>query len=123
MQNLIIGSDRQFQIWKYTVGHRQLLLRSVKSADSPTRVDVLFKGVSQFQLPTVLKGLFVAEGAGDEVGELFSLRRSEAEKKDLKTFAVRGTDFKGYVVALLVFTREDQGEYYDPGPFPSLKGL
>jgi hypothetical protein len=123
MPNLIIGSDRQFQVWKYTVGHSQLLLRSVKSSDHPTRIDVLFKGVSQFHLPTVLNGLVIAEGAESDISELFTLRESEARKKELKLFPVRGVDFVGYVSALVVFTHEDEGEYYDPSFFPSLKGL
>ena len=121
MQNLIIGSDRQFQIWRYTVGHRQLLLRSVKSPENPTRINVLFKGVCQFHLPTVIRGLFIAEETESNVRELFTLRQSEAEKNNLKVFTVRGMDFIGYVVALAVFSREDSGEYYDPSPFPSLK--
>ena len=123
MQNLIIGSDRQFQIWKYNVGHSQLLLRSVKSPDHPSRIDVLFKGVSQFHLPTVLNGLFLAEAADIKPPELLSLRESAAREKQLKVFSVRGVDFVGYVSALVVFTHEDEGEYYDPSLFPSLKGL
>lgn len=123
MPNLIIGSDRQFQLWKYTVGHSQLLLRSVKSSDHPTRIDVLFKGVSQFHLPTVLNSLFITEGAEIELPGFFTLRESAAQKKELKVFPVRGTDFVGYVSALAVFTHEDEAEYHDPSFFPSLKGL
>jgi hypothetical protein len=120
VQTLIFGSDRQFQIWKYIVGHRQLLVRSVKSADNPTRIDVLFKGVSQFHLPTILRGLFIAEGTETEIRESFLLQQSAAEKKGLKVFTVRGVDFVGYVTALIVATHEDEGEYYDPSFFRSL---
>jgi hypothetical protein len=117
MQNIIIGSDRQFQIWKYIVGHRQLLLRSVKSAEHPTRIDVLFKGVSQFHLPTVLNGLFIANGSRGRGVKLFTLRESVAYAKKLKLFTVKGVDFEGYVTALAVFNHEDQGEYSDPSFF------
>lgn len=109
-------------MWKYTVGHRQLLLRSVKSADHPTRIDVLFKGVSQFHLPAVLNGLVIAEESDqNEVRDLFTLHESEATKKVLKLFTARGTDFLGYVTARIAFQHEDEGEYYDPSFFPSIK--
>jgi hypothetical protein len=121
MPKIIIESDRLFQMWKYTVGHRQLLLRSVKSSDQQTRIDVLFKGVSQFHIPTVLKGLVIAEDPETtDVRELFALQESEAYTKRLKLFTIRGVDFLGYVSAIGVFHHEDTGEYYDPSFFPSI---
>jgi len=63
MPTQIINSEREFQIWKYTVGHSQLLLRSTKAPNLPTRIDVLFKGVSEFHLPTALSGLSVQEAS------------------------------------------------------------
>lgn len=117
MQNLIIGSDRKFQIWKYTVGHRQLLLRSTKSPDFPTRIDVFFKGVVQFHLPTLFTGLFIAEGSEDEIGKLCTLRESPSFKEDVRIFTVKGVDFLGYVAALVVATHEDEGEYHEPSFF------
>ena len=122
MPNLIIGSDRQFQLWKYTVGHKQLLLRSVKSSAYPTRIDVLFKGVSQFHLPTVLNGLFITEAAEIEIPGIFTLQESAALKKEIKVFPVKGRDFVGYVSALAVFTHEDEAAYHSPSFFPSLEG-
>jgi hypothetical protein len=56
MLTKILDSDRKFQVWKYTVGHSQLLLRSTKSPDCSTRIDVLFKGVSEFHLPASFVG-------------------------------------------------------------------
>jgi len=42
---MLINFERNFQIWKYTVGHGQLLLRSTKDPKCPTRIDVFFKNV------------------------------------------------------------------------------
>jgi hypothetical protein len=99
MPTEIINSERMFQIWKYTVGHSQLLLRSTKSPTSPTRIDVLFKGVTQFHLPTSFAGLSLAEGTDAEVRQLCILRESPRFGKDVKVFTVKGSDFLGYVAA------------------------
>jgi hypothetical protein len=49
--------DRLFQMWLFTVGMTRLLLRSTKSEEHPTRIDVLFQGVQFIGLPTRLDGL------------------------------------------------------------------
>lgn len=114
MNNLIVNSERKFQIWKYTVGHHQLLLRSPKSPESPTRIDILFKGVALVHLRTSLVGISIAEiskaQAEDLVGELSAL-------KDIKVFTAKSTGFVGYVVALSAACHEDEGEYNDPSFF------
>lgn len=50
------GSDRQFQIWRYEVGHAQLLLRSMKGDQHASRIDVLFTAVEAIDLPTRFDG-------------------------------------------------------------------
>ncbi len=117
MPTEIINSERRFQIWKYTVGHQQLLLRSTKSSSSRTRIDVLFKGVAQFHLPTSFTGLSIAEGTDADVLKLCSLRESRSLGKDVKVFTVKGVDFFGYVAALIAVCHEDEGEYQDPSFF------
>jgi hypothetical protein len=115
--NEIIDSKRFFQLWRYSVGHSQLLLRSTKSEDCPTRIDVFFKGVKEFHLPTSFDGLSIADVSNEEV------RRLQAFKPSLKTgyyyrfYKVKSVDFAGYIVALVVGCHEDNGEYYEPGFF------
>lgn len=116
MNSLIIGSDRMFQVWKYTVGHRQLLLRSTKSPDYPTRIDVFFKGVAEFHLPTQLQGLFVTETSPNDVHRC-SIDQAHPFASNMKAYAVKGANVMGYVVARAVFTHEDDLEYDDPSFF------
>lgn len=52
-------SERPFQMWRYSVGHSMLLLRSTKDEQHDTRVDVLFKRVERLDLPTVCQGLTI----------------------------------------------------------------
>lgn len=117
MSNEIIKSDRRFQIWNYTVSHCSLLLRSTKSDGFPTRIDVLFKGVSVFHLPTSFTGLAITEASEAEAQKFCSLRQSLSLGKDRKVFTVQGIDFVGYVAALIAVCHEDEGEYNDPGFF------
>lgn len=116
MSKTIVSSDRLFQMWKYTVSHQQLLLRSTKSPDFPTRIDVFFKGVEQFHLPTILEGLFIREATEAEIGSLCSLREASFPK-NVKVFVVRGRGYVGYIAASLTVFHEDQGEYNDPSFF------
>jgi hypothetical protein len=117
MQSQIIGSDRRFQVWSYTVGHGQLLLRATKTDERPTRIDVLFKGVKEFHLPTLCDGLSITEASDEEVLKLCDLRKSPTLYNREKVFMIQGTDFVGYVAALAVFSHEDKGEYFDPSAF------
>jgi hypothetical protein len=95
-------SDRDFQMWRYTVSHGQLLLRSVRTDVHSTRVDVLFKNVSWLDLPSTFTGLTITQG--DE------------------RFALTGRDWHGSVTAGACFTAEDEGAYDDPSPFESSFG-
>jgi len=113
----IIDSERRFQVWKYTVGHGQLLLRSTKSDEFPSRIDVFFKGVQEFHLPTGLTGLSIAEASEEDVRQLCTLRKVAPAGKDVKVFRVQGRDYLGYVSALIVLCHEDDGDYHDPSFF------
>ena len=117
MPTEIITSERQFQVWKYTVGHSQLLLRSTKSTGFQSRIDVLFKGVTEFHLPTSFTGLSITELSAADDRQLCNLRKSFSVGKDAKVFKVQGTDFLGYVTALIAICLEDEGEYDDPSYF------
>jgi hypothetical protein len=90
-------SDRQFQVWRYEVGHAQLLLRSVKDDDHASRIDVLFKGVKVIDMPTKVDGLRV-ERDGDQ-------------------YALSGVGWSGRVIAEACWQAEDAGEYYHPSAF------
>lgn len=117
MPTEIFHSNRRFQIWKYTVGHSQLLLRSTKCAESPTRVDVFFKGVREIHLPTVFAGLAMAEADAADIEDLCILRRHLPATDGTKAFRIQGADFVGYVLAIVVAYHEDEGEYDDPSHF------
>jgi len=109
-----LRSARTFQVWAYTVSHSQLLLRSNRTAEFDTRVEVLFKGVGAVQLPTVLSGLEVSEIPMEHApGELRTLLTDE-DWIGRKLYMIRSGGSTGYVVAIAAFFAEDHGEYYAP---------
>lgn len=117
MSTEIINSDRLFQLWSYTVSHSELLFRSTKSPELTTRIDVFFKGVSEFHLPTTFHGLSITEASDGEIQKVCSLRKSSSLDHGRKLFMVQGSDFVGHVTALLVACHEDEGEYHEPSFF------
>lgn len=117
MSEGIIRSDRHFQMWRYSVSHSSLLLRSTKSDGILTRIDVLFKGVREFHLPTSFTGVSIAEAYEVDAKNLCSLRQSFVPGTDRTVFKVEGADFVGYVTALIAVYHEDEGEYHDPSFF------
>lgn len=96
----------KFQWWSYTVSHGQLLLRSPKSAERLTQVDVLFKDVAIVHLPTWIDRLEVLEGDSPQTLDL----------QGRKYFVVRGRSSDGYVVAGAVFHDEGDHDYQEPSP-------
>jgi hypothetical protein len=105
--------DRVFQLWSYTVSMGRLLLRSTKSDQFETRVDVAFQNVQAVQLPTLLPGLAVSEADTAETERIVK-ETGLLPDDDRKFFSVIGSNFTGYVVAGVVVSCEDSGEYYEP---------
>ena len=97
-------SERRFQVWKYTVSHSMLLLRSTKTDQHPTRIDVLFKPVKRLDIPTVFDGLTV-ERSGEDL------------------FTLSGAGWSGTVEAVTMALAEDEGEYFDESPFAEGAGI
>ena len=106
-------SHRSFRMWSYRVGHNLLLLRSVKSEQEPTRVDVLFKPVAALNLPSEFRGLRIRDADADEAASIRSVAGGSWIEEH-RLFIVEGGEFTGWVLAAAVAHAEDNGEYSDP---------
>jgi hypothetical protein len=104
--------DRIFQVWLYTVGMGRLLLRSTKSPASPTRVDILFQDVRAMKLPTQLDGLVLRSPTAAEV-HVIENDTGQLSSAETKIFILQGASYSGYVLAGVMVTHEDEGEYND----------
>lgn len=115
IDRLVDSRERTFQLWAYSVGMGRLLLRSTKTGTFPTRIDVLFQNVKAMQVPaTVFEGLVVTEA--DE--ELAARIESETGllRGDDRFFCLESAHRVGYVVAGVMVSQEDAGEFFDPSP-------
>ena len=117
MPTEIINCRRSFQVWGYAVSHGELLLRSTKSREFSTRIDVFLKGVAEFHLPTTFDGLSIKEATPEDLEPLPLLRSAMSLRHGRKIFIVEGNEFVGYVAALGLWCHEDDGEYYEPSYF------
>lgn len=101
---------RRFQLWRYGVGHGQLLLRAVADDAMATRVDLGFKGVEYIQLSTAMTIERVVEGHWEglpaEVASLVQAGR-------VRVFLLEGPS-PGCVVAAAAFSHEGAGAYWEP---------
>jgi hypothetical protein len=89
----------------------RLLLRSTKTEEFPTRVDILFQNVKLVHLATTIHGLVVRSPDDNEQERI--IRDTGLIQDDENRFFVIDGLHPGFVVAGVFVTREDKGEYYD----------
>ncbi len=102
---------RTFELWQYSVGHGELLLRSPKSSRCSTRVSILFTNVASLSSPTCFEGLAIRLGDASVVDPR-SLGLLGLGSRQV--YLIAGASWRGYVVAGSVASAEDEAEYNDP---------
>lgn len=115
MGAMSIAFQREFRIWAATVGHGQLLLRSVKSETHGTRVDVAFFAVSAVAIPETINNLVVEETTPDHVPESVRPIVLSGLPAFGKIYRISGDGFTGFIAAGDFGWREDDGEFDDWG--------
>jgi hypothetical protein len=113
--NEAIDLRRMVQVWSYSVGHSRLLLRATKDREHPTRVDILFRGVAAMSLPSMMRQLLVRQARQPERDEILSTIEVD-HPEDRRCFILDGPGFAGWVIAGVMVTVEDEGEYHEPSP-------
>ena len=93
-------NNREFRLWKYSISHSMLLIRSNKSNIIPTNIDIYFSGVKiikfhqYFKINSVTS--FIKNVYEDILAECLSYNISFEEKE---IFVFRGNNQKCYIVA------------------------
>ena len=116
----LIAFDRRFQVWSYTVSHKQLLLRSTKTETAATRIDVLFKNVARINLPTLVDQLVIAALEREEYPEGLNVGAQTMLERNV--YSVCGRDWDGYIVAGTVVWAEDDHDFHHPSSLLQLPG-
>jgi hypothetical protein len=60
-------AKRRFKLWDYNVSHNQLLIRSSKSENTNTNIDIKFIGVSYINLPATITDISFVEPISEEL--------------------------------------------------------
>ena len=105
----ILSSPRKFEVWRYTVTHGQLLLRSNKGRSEQTRIEVLFRDVAFMALGPLMHGLVISEIASTS---------TPPGLKDVQSsrpwYCLRTEGWTGYVSAGSLTVAEDERGFEEP---------
>lgn len=107
-------TSRRFQTWEFKVSHGQLLIRSPKTAECPTNVDLIFTGVEYMDLPRFLGGIELDDPKEADV----SIIRERLDKQFASDsmFVITTGSHRYYVVAAALKISEHELDIFD-SPF------
>jgi hypothetical protein len=108
-----LSFNRDFQIWAYSVSHGRLLLRSCKSAQHPTRIDVLFTDVQTMEVRANIQTISIEEVNISDVVDR-STKPKDTLEPGQKVFLLKSIGWTGCIVAGSLSWHEDNGEYGQP---------
>ncbi|WP_240138103.1 hypothetical protein [Streptomyces sp. MUM 178J] len=101
--SVVFASARRFRVWRYGVGHSQLLLRSAPDPSNPERLDLLFEGVEAIQLVTHYEALELHTLDEAENGHIFEMSGVPAHlRPERLVLGLRSRSGAGYVQCLKV---------------------
>jgi hypothetical protein len=109
----LIESNRSFVIYSYTASHGLLLLRSRKTKEISTRLDVLFQDVRAMEIRSWFTGLTIEEVGADFL-KSFASNPAQMVEPGNKIYALRGIGWQGFIVAGIVSSKEDNDEFAAP---------
>ncbi|MGX1853638.1 hypothetical protein [Streptomyces sp. NPDC055299] len=67
---VLFNSERTFTVWRYGVGHSQLLLRAVPDSRDTLCLDLLFEGVRAMQLVTHYESIELRTASDSETRQI-----------------------------------------------------
>jgi len=105
-------SDRIFSVFSYEISHGLLLLRSGKTNEHHTRIDVLARDVRATEIRSWFEGFEITE-EGQEYLREFRSNPIEMIEPGNKVYALRGCSWQGFIVGGILLTQEDDGEFMD----------
>lgn len=114
MSELVFESKRRFNVFSFQASHGLLLLRSPKSNESHTRIDILFRDVRAMELRTFCSGGIFIKRADAKSIEGLPSRPKDTMEPGHQVFIVGGPGWSGFVVSGRVDYLEDEGTAMGP---------
>ena len=113
MKKLLFESSRTFVIFSYGMSHGLLLLRSRKTEQAQTRLDILFQDVRAMEIRAWFEGVKIEE-VGPEFLQPRSSNPAEMIEPGNKVYSLSGVGWSGFVVAGIMQLKEDEEEFLAP---------
>jgi hypothetical protein len=111
--SLPFASDRKFSVFNYLIGHGLLLLRSGKTDEHPTRIDILITDVRAMEIRSWFTGIEIA-GADEQYLAGFQSNPVEMVEIGHRIYALNGNGWRGFVVGGACFVHEDELDFMAP---------
>ena len=115
--------DRNFQLWSYSAGHGELILRSAKTIDHPKRIDILFRDVMALELIVQMDNLSIEEARREPSNSKRLPGQGVMVQTFHKRYVLKAGVWSGYIRAGSIFVHEDDGEYGQPSYFQTKNPL
>jgi hypothetical protein len=109
----VFFSPRRFVISIYLHGRGLLLLRSNRTNENSTRIDVLIQDVRAMEMRCWSDGITIEE-VGPEFLAGFRSNPAEMIERGMKVYSVSGSDWQGFVLGGIVTTQEGEGDPVGP---------
>jgi hypothetical protein len=109
-------SDRKFSVFGYSVSHGPLLLRSGRTDEHHTRIDVLILDVRAMEIRSWFEGFEIALADQDYLRD-FRSRPAEMMEPGLNAYAISGKRWQGFIVGGKLCVHEDEADFTAPSAF------
>jgi hypothetical protein len=96
---VLFSSDRAFTVWRYGVGHSQLMIRSVPAGAEQECLDLRFEAVAAMKLAVHYKTIAICLASEDATRELHAFARVEEKwRPEYVALELRTRGESGYVL-------------------------
>ena len=116
----ILGTGRKFQMWRYYVSHRTLLIRSPKVDAAKENIDIVITGVTYIRLRTSYEYLSFELGT-DTDRNLMETQLGRALTDKERVFCLTGDGWRDHVVALGVYPSVNSSSLHETPDLPSFE--
>jgi hypothetical protein len=103
-------SDRRFSVFSYGISHGPLLLRSGKTNEHPTRIDVLILDVRAMEIRSWFEGFEITKVDQDYLRN-FRSNPIEMMQPGLGVYALSGKDWQGFILGGNLSAQQDEADF------------
>lgn len=104
--------NRQFRLWKYSISHSMLLIRSCKNASFSNNIDLYFADVKLIKFHQFFRAEALTSYTADE-DILEECNKANIPFNEDQIFVFRGEQQKCYIIASIFQMEENTNEFME----------